>query len=113
MALNAAISRFLSQTSLKRLDLSLNNLGDESAMIILTALSTERRSLTIDFGANRVSQKLRDLLHDGPPRDRPHRRGDLSKAWGSVGFAVDFIRFHRDRCKFYYCLCWSGQRLDA
>ena len=50
-------------------------------MIILTALSTEPRNLLIEFGANRVSPKLREMLQDGPPRDRSHRhRGDLSKA---------------------------------
>lgn len=56
----------------KRLDLSLNDLHDECAIAILVVLAKEQREIRIDFGANKVSAELREVVHGL----RPHARKD-------------------------------------
>ncbi|CAK9110858.1 Protein NLRC3 [Durusdinium trenchii] len=76
--LHSSICKFLS-SSIKNLDLSLNNLGDECAMAIITTLAREQREIIISFGANKVSQTLRELvLGTSPPKgERPKVEADL------------------------------------
>eukprot|EP00438_Fugacium_kawagutii_P019960 Skav200583 [mRNA] locus=scaffold1051:59593:60996:- [translate_table: standard] len=75
--LNGAICRFLQMgPSVKRLDLSLNNLRDECAIAILSTLAKEQREIRIDFGANKVSAQLREATRS----QNPERRHDQPQA---------------------------------
>ena len=78
--LHAALGKFLQSGSIKRLDLSLNNLGDECALAIMSALKEQKHQILIDFGANKVSQSLRELLGSGMQKSSQRHGAQRPKA---------------------------------
>ena len=76
--LHTAICKLLQSgvSVFKRLDISLNDLHDECAIAILVALAKEQRDIRIDFGANKVSAELREVVHGL----RAHARKDQPQA---------------------------------
>ena len=94
--LHTAIGKCLSSVALKRLDLALNELGDQCAFEIIATLVREQQQVIVDFGANKVSRRFRlivqgalqDELAQGS--DRP-KAGDATKELSELlkGFAPD------------------------
>lgn len=79
--LTNAICRLLqnSNSHFRRLDLSLNDLGNDCAIAILMALAKEQRDIRVDFGANKVSAQLQEFIRGS--RSRAERDQLKAEGW--------------------------------